>query len=226
MEEAFFFGMLAGFGAAAFPGPINLEVVRRAVSHGSRAGAAFGFGAVSADVAYVLGITSGVAAILTTLPDWGKAIIYLVGAVLLLLLGITALRSKSVGVEIPESAEAPVLPTAVPPAPNVGIFKGYFLGLALTLSSPSTIAYWVFVSVPATQFAEGEGYVALPLAAGVALACTIWVALAATIAGLFHRRLNPQTYIIIERITGIGLCGFAFYAAFQAIRILLRWGFF
>lgn len=225
MWEIFVLGLAVGFGAAAFPGPINLEVVRRSVSQGTRGGVAFGLGAVSADLIYVTGTSLGAAALVAALPGWSKPVMYLLGAALLFGLGITALRAK-VALEDPPPISPRVSPKVkqrLEKTQDTGLIHGYLLGFVLTFTSPSTLAYWAFVSVSATGHAlQQGGSITLPLVIGVGTACTIWVFFAATIAGLFHRKISPKAYIYIERAAGIALCTFAAVSAYKGIELLTK----
>jgi len=220
-------GLFMGIMAAAVPGPINLEVVRRALVRGPRVGFAFGMGAVTADILFVIASSVGALALFSALPKSGQAMMWLIGSVLLLLVGISALRAKVKEEKRPLTDETQELSTIEIVGPVYGIrriVRNYFLGLALTLSSPPTIMYWIFTMVGFTRFtadAERPELVPWLLAAGVGTTCTLWVAGVATIAGSFHRKIQPATYLLVERIGGAALCGFAFYSLYKAIRIIM-----
>jgi threonine/homoserine/homoserine lactone efflux protein len=168
-------------------------------------------GAVSADLLYVSAMSLGAAAIVAALPGWGRGVMFVIGGIILFMLGLTALFAKSVGIDNESTSSSPKIRQKLETtSQNESMVRGYFLGFVLTLTSPSTLAYWAFISVStARHAAEAGGPITVPLAAGVATACTLWVATASTIAGLFHRRLSPATYVIVERAAGAALCAFA-----------------
>ncbi len=217
--QVFIFGFLVGLGAAAFPGPINLEVVRRAISRGAIYGMAFGLGAVSADAVYVTATSLGAVAFFRALPTWGRACMMLVGAALLVYIGNKAFRAKPT--EYGDDS-----PHFVEPETSVKAYRlarSYVLGLSLTLSSPTTIFYWVVISLKAAQFApENAERVTIPLLTGVVSACSLWVIIASTIAGRFHRKIGPRAYLFVERIAGVALLVFASISIYEAIRLLVR----
>ena len=231
MLQIFTVGLALGFYAAAMPGPINLEVIRRSISRGPRLGLTFGLGACLADVTFVLLSSLGALALVNSLPLWGKGIMWLTGALILFWLGVKGLRAKvpaSPSAHTGTTGKNPVVADWGPPAKvSIGDMIGSFLlGLALTLSSPPTIMFWVFnslmvASTHLTGHPAENVHVPYMLAAGVGVACTLWVTGAVLVTGRFHRNLQPRTYIWVERVAGSALCGFACYALFQAVKILL-----
>ena len=115
-----------------------------------------------------------------------------------------------------------------PPKATVKDMVGSFLlGLALTLSSPPTIMFWIFTSltVASTHLNRGQENVYVPylLASGVGVACSLWVTGAVLVTARFHRSLQPRTYIWVERIAGVALCGFAVYGLLEAAKILMEY---
>jgi threonine/homoserine/homoserine lactone efflux protein len=227
MLQIFTLGLALGLYAAAMPGPINLEVIRRSISRGPKIGLMFGLGASLADVTFVLLSSLGALALINSMPMWGKAIMWLAGAIILFWLGINGLRAKE---PPPKFTGEPTDPSfkAIDPAPVTtgDMFHSFLIGLALTLSSPPTIMFWIFNSlmVASTHLTGGEeqnANVPYLLAAGVGVACTAWVCGAVYVTGRFHRNLQPRTYVWVERIAGAALCCFASYALFEASKILL-----
>lgn len=232
MLQIFTVGLALGFYAAAMPGPINLEVIRRSISRGPRLGLSFGLGASLADVTFVLLSSLGALALINSLPLWGKGIMWLTGSVILFILGVRGLRAR-----FPVNAVGNVtgLQQSLNGTLNIrrasisDMVKSFLLGLALTLSSPPTIMFWVFnslmvASTHLTGAAAENVNVPYLLAAGVGVATTLWVTGAVLVTSRFHRNLRPRTYIWVERIAGGALCGFASYALFEALKILFVLG--
>lgn len=102
--------------------------------------------------------------------------------------------------------------------------RNFFLGLAITLTSPSTITFWIFGSVYTAKFLEDEANfnVALFAGAGVAASCSAWVLGAVTVAGRYHKRLEPKTYLALERVVGVALLAIAALSLIKAIQVLVR----
>src|SRR5580765_6294021 len=83
-------GCLLGIGAAAPIGPVNVEIARRTLRDGFRAGFALGCGAVTVDVTYALLTSLGISKLA------GHPSIYwpiqIIGAMLLAYLGMISAR--------------------------------------------------------------------------------------------------------------------------------------
>ncbi|MCX7624938.1 MAG: LysE family translocator [Candidatus Sumerlaeaceae bacterium] len=221
MFNVFIYGFAFGFGAAVFPGPINLEVVRRAISRGPVPAIAFGMGAVTADVIYVLAISTGAAVVLNALPLWAQAFLYAVGSLLLCIIGVKALRSRCVAVVSTEDDAEPGEDAG--PAIRervVSLFRGYLLGLALTLGSPPTIFYWLLMSVTAAQHFGNGWMFSFLLGLGVLVACSGWVLTVSLIIGHFHKHLEPRYILFVERTVGAILIALAIYSAGKAVRLM------
>ena len=221
MWHIFLYGFAFGFGAAVFPGPINLEVIRRAISRGPISAISFGMGAVSADVFYVLAISAGAAALLSALPAWAQAFLYALGALLLLFIGAKAVRTKVVEV-LPEddTSEPGEDADVVIKERPVSLIRGFLLGLLLTLGSPPTIFYWLLMSVTAAQH-FGNGLVfSFVLACGVFFACSLWVLAVSLTIGQFHRHLNSRYILFVERTVGAILICLAVYSAGKAVALV------
>jgi threonine/homoserine/homoserine lactone efflux protein len=221
MWHVFLYGFAFGFGAAVFPGPINLEVVRRAISRGPVPAIAFGMGAVTADVFYVLAISAGAAVILAALPMWAQAVLYALGAVLLAIIGVKAVRTKTVAIVPAEEEAEPGEDTSTLVTERLSsLLKGYFLGLILTLGSPPTIFYWLLMSVTAAQHFGNGWFFSLVLATGVLTACSGWVFVVSIIIGQFHRHLNRKYILFVERTVGAILIALAIYSAGKAVLVM------
>lgn len=230
MLQIFTLGMALGLYAAAMPGPINLEVIRRSISRGPRIGFMFGLGASVADVTFALLSSLGALALINSMPIWGKAIMWIAGAAILFWLGLRGLRAQVPAAASPQMPTNPRLDTVVPVvASPPAMIRQFFVGLALTLSSPPTIMFWVFsnLMVAGTHLTgtdEENQNLPFLLAAGVGVACVMWVSGAVYVSSRFHRNLKPRTYLWIERITGGALCCFATYAVYEALKIMISRG--
>lgn len=223
-------GFSIGLYAAAIPGPINLEVVRRAITRGSKSGLCFGLGASTADAAFMYLSSLGAAALISTLPLWGQGLLWFFGAIVLFILGINGLRAKSPA-ESGSLGDKNVEYTGTVPIgsriPGVELTKNFFLGLGLTLSSPPTIMFWVgnglFIAGSRMTHEDSRNWLLpLALALSVAIACSLWVCFAVTLASKFRRMLQPSMYVWVERIAGGILCAFGCYTLWNAIANFMK----
>src|SRR5205085_11261811 len=84
-------GIMYGLGAAMPIGPVNVEIGRRTLRGGFRAGAALGCGAVTVDVAYALLYSVGVSRLTQYPPIYWT--LSTAGVIVLAALGIRSLYS-------------------------------------------------------------------------------------------------------------------------------------
>ncbi|MCX7019302.1 MAG: LysE family transporter [bacterium] len=226
MLTLFILGIIVGIGAAAAPGPINLEIVRRAVARGPRIALSFSLGTLSGDLIYLTAASMGATALVINLPPMGKAVMFFIGAALLMVMAVRIflVYVKGGKTAAPNGIDADVAESETPALTATTMARSYIIGLALTLSSPTTIAYWLTVSIYAAQQAPHMGKdfsVTAPLVAGVAISCVLWVSTVVTLASLFHKRISPRATRIIEMIVGSGLVIFSFIALYNGIRLLV-----
>ncbi len=160
-------GLLLGWSVAWPPGPINAEMIRRALARGFWPAYSVGLGACSGDFLWALGVALGAGA-LADVPGVRPALAG-ISLTLLLYLAWTFLsgawaswrRMRAGG---PAEAPAQRFETAR---------GGYLLGLSMALSSPWNIAFWLAVigrQAGATlAFADS-----LLLAGAVVTAAALW----------------------------------------------------
>ncbi|HEX3817815.1 MAG TPA: LysE family transporter [Chthoniobacterales bacterium] len=135
-------GLILGWSVAWPPGPINAEMIRRALIPRTSGGgfwAAFqlGLGACTGDFCWALGVALGAGALLAS-PRLHLAL----GAVsfcLLLFLAFTFARGAW---RTARSHTAAVAPERMR---KTSLSRGYFLGFILALTSPWNIGFWLAV---------------------------------------------------------------------------------
>ena len=204
---------MLGFGAAVPPGPVNLEIARRATRGGYFAGASVGLGAVTVDVVLALLTSVGVLRLVQSTP-WARVPISLIGVALLTYLGLGALRNLR---RRPRGDE----PTGVSPVEATPL-RGYVTGLLICGTSPYQAAFW-FTAVPGIMARSGGGaaggsdaWTRLALCGGVFLATILWVATfsgVVTLAGRFDRGgWLPRA---MDGVGGVLLLGFAALSAWR-----------
>ena len=157
-------GLSLGLGAAAPIGPVNVEIARRTLHGGFRAGFALGCGAVTVDVAYVL-LSS------LSLGQWvtSSAVqrpVELAGSVFLLYLGVQSLRALG------KHLQTDALDGNQPISSLQGAYR---TGVLMTLLNPMTLAFW-FVEVPSLGALTQDSRHNLPMiCAGVFMGTLGWV---------------------------------------------------
>ncbi|MDO8953258.1 MAG: LysE family translocator [Gammaproteobacteria bacterium] len=193
----FWYGMLIGWGVAIPFGPINLEIVRRNLTYGTRYGLAFGFGACAVDGTYMLLFSLGVLAILAD-PAIIK-IIGCIGAMVLIWFGIKALRAKPL-----------TLSNAT--APNKRIWRHFADSYLLTMSSPFTLIFWTSISSQLGLLARSEHHALAWMVAGVLFGTLVWEIALNSFLHFTRHRLPASLILWLNRVGGIILIGMAIFS--------------
>lgn len=217
MVHELILGILVGIGACFAPGPINLEIIRRAIVRGPKYGFLFGLGAITADFVFLFLALTGAGVLWSQVPYWGKGVLCLSGATLLLVMGIRNLLAKTHKdeEEIPDDVDLERTEAS-------RLWKNYFVALALTMSSPTTIAFWIIVALSVVGI-RGTGSwftVILPFMLGVVGTCLTWVTTVSYLSGHLQNVFSKRRLVTIDRAVGVLLIVFAsftFYNGFITI---------
>jgi L-lysine exporter family protein LysE/ArgO len=214
-------GIALGLGAAAPIGPVNVEIARRVMRHGRRAGFLLGCGAVTIDVAYAI-VTSVTMLPVMRYPRLMNGL-SIAGGIFLAYLGWLCLHSAWRGHEVVE-ANAPNGPVGArliqggPGGPGVYLRRAewgvehYVTGLLMTALNPPTLLFW-FVAVPGAvgRLAAGRPTVGLPIVCGgVFLGAFAWVCFFTGLVGHL-KKFGAQRWV-----RWIDFCGGVMLLAFAA----------
>jgi threonine/homoserine/homoserine lactone efflux protein len=192
-------GLVVGLAVAAPVGPIGILVIRRGLADGAPIALATGLGAAVADAIFALVAGLGIAAVGTAVAEHAWALRAL-GAAMLVVIAVRML----VRTHDPRSA-----PAGAPSA-----FRAFAGTLALTLTSPVTIAS--FAAIAATLGLGDERHRSASAALGFALAVLAgssawWLLLAASVSRLRHR-VDGARVRWIDRASALVLLAFALAA--------------
>lgn len=195
--------LFLGWGAAIPFGPINLEVMRRNLSYGTRFGIGLGLGASSADLTYVLLLSLGILSLLHYPLVLG--IIGIGGAAILAWFGWGALRTQ---------------PTvATQPGKKVSsVLKCWWEGYVLTLINPFTILFWGSVSAQLITLTQGKTQAVMLAGGGVILGTVSWIIIFNSILHLTRHKLTPKAALWLNRIGGVILILFAVYSLGMSLK--------
>jgi threonine/homoserine/homoserine lactone efflux protein len=211
-------GLLLGWSVAWPPGPINSEMIRRALSRGFWPAYALGLGACSGDFLWALAVSLGAGA-LTRVPAV-EVVLAAVSFVLLLVLAAVFFRHALHGWRLLQSGGEVRPPTMLDTSRG-----GYFLGMGLALSSPWNIAFWLAVigqqqggpqagPQAGTSHALGSSIL---LAAAVVIGAASWGLFLCTAVRLGARFASPKWEIATNAVTGVLML---FFAVQLAMRVL------
>ena len=202
-------GLLLGWSVAWPPGPINAEMIRRAVlppkdGGGFWAAWQLGLGACTGDFVWALAVAAGAGALLAS-PRLHFAL-GVISFLLLLLLGFIFARGAwraacGYGRELsPTRAKG-----------KINMSRGYFLGLTLALTGPWNVGFW-FAVISGQGAAQGTSnlFNSLVLAAAVvsgALSFTLFFCTALRLGARIFAR--PAWQIATQAISALVMLFFA-----------------
>jgi putative LysE/RhtB family amino acid efflux pump len=189
-------GAVLGLSIAAPVGPMALLCFRTTLARGFRVGVLAGLGVAAGDVFYAslaaFGL-SAASALLTGRQGW---------------LGLsTALRPWS---------------PATPGAGSAGGLAAFATTFLLTLANPPTIMIFaaMFAGLGLAE-AQGVGWPALAVVAGVLVGSGGWWLLFAGVVSLMRERVSGPLLAWVNRVSGAALAGFGAWAVAGAVRGLL-----
>ena len=209
-------GLVLGWSVAWPPGPINAEMIRRALL--PRGGGGFwaawqlGLGACTGDFIWALGVAAGAGALLAS-PRLHTAL-GVISFLLLLFLAFTFARGAW---RTAHEARASALASDGLPEEQRSSSRGYLLGLILALTSPWNIGFW-FAVVGGQRSTQGSMSFlqSLTLAAAVvsgAIAWTIVLCVALKLGARIFAR--PAWQIATQAVSAVVMLFFAARLAWQ-----------
>jgi threonine/homoserine/homoserine lactone efflux protein len=208
-------GLILGWSVAWPPGPINAEMIRRALLPRSEGGGFWaawqlGLGACTGDFLWALGVAAGAGALLAS-PRL-HLILGVVSFGLLLFLAFNfargAWRTWQANVaSVPRPAAAADRGPKAPPS----LARGYLLGLILALTSPWNIGFW-FAVVGGQGAAQGHAtfLTSLTLAAAVVSGAIAWTIVLCTALKLGARIFaRPAWQVGTQAVSALVMLFFA-----------------
>jgi threonine/homoserine/homoserine lactone efflux protein len=175
-------------------GPVCIAVLHKGIDQGFRHAFVMAWGAALVDALYIFLSVVGVAALLQF--ESARVLVGLGGSALLLLFGLRYLRAPAGTIRVQPS--------------GASLLKSFAYGVALTLTNPLTILFWVGVlgSMMSTRTFDQAGGV-FYFAAGCVTATLLFLTSVAVAGHFLERLLNPRLAIWLNRAVGLFLIVFA-----------------
>jgi putative LysE/RhtB family amino acid efflux pump len=192
-------GFGLGFLVALQLGPMSLFLIRTVLRSGVRAGLGVGAGIALTDLLYATAGAAGAAPLVAI--DAVRTTLRLVGAAVLVWLGVRSIRAGS------RPATEGDREAAVSP------YRAFRTAVAATAANPTTILSWVavFTALP-------DDTRPVPLVLGVGVGSLAWfVLLTAGVAAVRHA-LSRRAIQVADVLAGLGLIGFGAALAWSALR--------
>jgi threonine/homoserine/homoserine lactone efflux protein len=194
------YGLLIGWGVAIPFGPINLEIVRRNLTYGTRYGLAFGMGACAVDATFLLLFSLGALAIINH-PYIIKSVA-VIGALLLIWFGIKALRAK------PQQASLQAADY------SRKLWRHALESYMLTMSSPFTIIFWTSISSQVALMARAAPHALAWMTFGVILGTLSWEVALNSFLHVTKHRLPSSIIHWLNIAGGLILICMAFFSLY------------
>jgi len=193
---------LLGISLVIIENPIFFELIRRILSKGLIEGALLSLGGFLAYFGILVGLFFGAYDILKL--DSIRFLLFLIGGIVLLGIGIDTLRMKEEDIYNPKNKKSvqghPIL-----------------VGFGLTISNPFSLALWISISIGYLSSSSVFGFVnVLFLALGVVL---VFFGLASLIY-LTRKRISNHRILIASRVFSCVLIAYSAYFFLQFFRIL------
>ena len=202
-HSLFFTALLLGWGAAIPFGPINLEIMRRNISYGTRFGLALGIGACLADMTFVFLLSLGALMILS--HGFILKIVGIVGACILAWFGYQSFRAQPFSASTQQGIQ--------PKSPLYSIGEGY----VLTLINPFTLLFWASVSSQLLSLTQTQAQSIWLAVWGVCLGTLSWIVVFNGILHVTRHRFSLSLMRYLNIVGGCMLFGFAAYALYRSL---------
>ncbi|WP_139997772.1 LysE family translocator [Paenibacillus paridis] len=201
--NAFFAYMFLGLSLSAPIGPINAAQLDKGARFGFTHAWLVGFGAMCADLLYMLLIYFGLAHFLDT--PFMKTFLWLFGSFVLLYTGIETLKNM----------KKAVATRGIETATKSSSFRSGFL---MALTNPLNILFWlgIYGSILAESVQQHGFAQVLWHSFGIFAGILLWDVVMATLASTFHKFGNQTTLQVISVLAGISLIVFGLYFGYQA----------
>ena len=208
-------GLVLGWSVAWPPGPINAEMIRRALLSRAEGGGFWaawqlGLGACTGDFFWALGVAAGAGALLAS-PRL-HIVLGVISFLLLLFLAFIfargawrAARSRGLGDVAPQTPR------------QSSLSRGYFLGLILALTSPWNIGFWFAVVGGQGSTQQHASFLSsLTLAVAVVSGAIAWTIVLCTALKLGARIFaRPAWQIATQALSALVMLFFAVRLAWQ-----------
>jgi threonine/homoserine/homoserine lactone efflux protein len=197
-------GIIIGLAIAAPVGPIGVLCIRRSLVHGRLYGLISGLGAATADAIYGFIAGFGLTVISNFLIDQ-KFWLEIIGGTFLCYLGIQTLRSKPA--ENPANVQ------------GESLLKVYTSIFFLTMTNPMTILSFVGICA-GLGISNGSDNLrsSILLVLGVFGGSALWWLLLSLGVGFFRNKLNLNSMIWVNRLSGLTVLGFGLVAFYSFLR--------
>ncbi len=201
--------ILLGISLAAPIGPSGLAVIQTGLRYGFLRAFITGLGVTMADTTYLLLVYFGLSRLIDILLV--KVLIWLLGAVVLIYLGVQSIRGAFRSVDLDKAV--------LPPARNP-LLAGYLVNI----SNPIAIVWWlgVFGSLLGVSTEDTTRLSALLGSSSILVGILIWHTSVSLLTHWGKRILNDRLVSIISSLAGLALVVFGLRFAWLAVSTFIN----
>ena len=181
-------GVSVGFIASIPLGPIGVLCIQRTLSKGRLAGFVSGAGAASSDFLYAL-VAGFSISMVTNFVEEHQSLLFVGGAVVLIMLGVKMMRSKP-HKQIRRERDSK----------QRSLWQDYVSTFFLTISNP--LALFVFMGAFSLMGVHSTRPERILVVGGVLLGALCWWLLLTIMVGFFRKKLTLRRLLYVNRIAG------------------------
>lgn len=196
--------MILGISLAAPIGPVNAAQLNRGIKKGFFHAWIFGFGALLADIFYMMLVYFGVIHFIDT--SFMKTFLWIFGFFVLTYSGIESLLSIR---EININSDF---------RGNTSRFSSFLSGFLMSISNPLTIMFWlgIYGSVLANTVSSSSLQQLLLYSAAIIFGILIWDFTMAAVSSSARKFLHSKIIILISILSSLFMIGFGIYFGYYA----------
>jgi len=198
-------GILLGFGAAVPIGAVNIEMAKRNLISGTKAGLALGFGACSVDLLYLILLFQGV--ILFLKQPLFLGVLGCIGSLVLFYFSYKAFTAPSELVA--DSLQA-----------KVSLTRNWFDGFIMTATNPYTIIFWGSISAQVgvmQNHSNGDIYY---LAIGLLIGIISWILFFNAVLHHTRKKISASCQHYLNIGGGFILLMIAFISLYNSLNMI------
>ena len=225
------FGIVLGFTISFPPGPVAFEVIKRGLGRGFWPAFPVGLGASLADLVYASAVFFGAISIITDHPRVQSGI-FLLGALLLILIGVMGLIQQKKGLkhvviteeDVTREMQKVVIIDHTIPEKIFHFVKRIFLGFTMGFLNPTVVL--LFITILPPIFAKildtrtgGEAYL---FVVGFSLGVILLFTLEASFASIFKNLMSDKVFKIIAIVLNsliLVSAAYFLYRFFDSVRV-------
>ena len=203
--SAVILGAVIGFLVAAPVGPVAVLCIQRTLTDGRGVGYSTGLGAAIADTVFGALAIFSVVFVQSFLSDHHN-VVRLVGGGILIVMGAWGVFGRKKLRRSEEAAKRPGIDHAT-------LLQAFASAFVVTIVNPITIVAFISIFAAVGVSVRTEGLIdSWILITGVFIGALFWWALLVSITAIFRQRFTDRGLRWLNRISGVMIMGFGFYA--------------